>query len=129
MKTTIHPTDAPKAIGPYSPGVVADLSKGKLLFVSGQLPIDPKTGHKIDSDIKSATTQTLQNVLSVLKAAGTDFSHVLRVDCFLLDLKDFAAMNEVYSTYFPPGQAPARQTIQCVIPALIEISCIAIVPN
>lgn len=124
----ICPSDGPKAIGPYSPGVVVDLSKGKLLFVSGQLPIVPATGLKIETGIQEATRQTLDNLASVLRAAGSSFEQLIRVDIFLRDLKDFAAMNEVYARYFKSGHYPARQTIEAVIPALVEISCIALVP-
>lgn len=124
----INPSDGPKAIGPYSPGVIADLSQGKLLFVSGQLPIDASTGMKIEGDIKEATRVTFENIARILKAAGTDFEHVVRMDVFLRDLNDFAAMNGVYATYFPNGKYPVRQTIQCHIPAMIEISCVALVP-
>lgn len=123
----INPLDGPKAIGPYSSGVIADLSRGKLLFVSGQLPIDAKTGIKIDGDIKEATRVVFENIARILKAAGCDFEHLLRVDVFLRDLKDFAGMNEVYATYFPHGKYPVRQTVQCHIPAILEISCVALV--
>lgn len=125
----INPQDGPKAIGPYSPGVVADLSQGKLLFVSGQISVDAQTGMKVEGDIKEATRVTFENIARILKAAGCDFGNVVRMDVFLRDLKDFAAMNEVYATYFPQGKYPARQTVQCHIPAMIEISCIALVPN
>lgn len=125
----ISPPNGPKVIGPYSPGVVADLSKGKLLFVAGQLPFDPQTGQKIENSIQEATRQTLDNIANILKTAGTDFEHVVRMDVFLKDLKDFAAMNEVYGRYFKNGHYPVRQTIECHIPAMIEISCIALVPT
>ncbi|HSX03553.1 MAG TPA: RidA family protein [Rhabdochlamydiaceae bacterium] len=124
----INPVDGPKAIGPYSPGVIADLSKGKLLFVSGQLPLDAQTGMKIDGDIKEATRVTFENIARILKDAGCTFEQVVRMDVFLRDLKDFPGMNEVYATYFSNGKYPARQTIECHIPAIVEISCIALVP-
>ena len=125
----ITPAKGPKAVGPYSPGVVADLSKGKLLFVAGQLPYHPQTGQKVNGSIQDATRQTLDNIGNILAAAGTDFEHVVRVDVFLKDLKDFAAMNEVYASYFKNGSYPVRQTIECHIPEMIEISCIALVPT
>ena len=124
----IHPKEGPKAVGPYSSGIVADLSQGKLLFVSGQLPIDAQSGMKVDGDIKEATKVTFENIARILKAAGCRFENVVRMDVFLRDLKDFPAMNEVYATYFPHGKYPVRQTIQCHIPAIVEISCIALVP-
>ncbi len=123
----IYPEAGPKAIGPYSPGVIADLSQGKLLFVSGQLPVDAQTGVKVENDIREATRVTLENIERILKEAGSSFDQVVRVDVFLRDLKDFAAMNEVYARYFSEGKYPVRQTIQCHIPAIIEISCVALV--
>ena len=131
MKSSIQaicPVDGPKVIGPYSPGIVTDLSHGKLLFVSGHLPVDPQTGQKIESSIQEATRQTMENIERVLIASGSSFDHVLRVDVFLRDMKEFPGMNEEYAKYFPNGHFPARQTIQSNIPALIEISCIALVP-
>ena len=129
MIQIINPTEGPKAIGPYSPGIIADLSKGKLLFVSGQLPIRAATGEKIEDDIKEATHVTFEYISRILKSARSDFDKVVRMDVFLRDLKDFPAMNEVYATYFPKGHYPVRQTVQCHIPAIIEISCIALVPS
>lgn len=128
MIERIHPQGV-KTIGPYSPGTIVDLTKGKLLFVSGQLPVNHQTGAKIDSDIRAATKVTLENVQGILRAAGTDFSHVLSVDIFLQDMNDFHAMNEVYATFFPSGEYPARKTIHSAIHYLVEIACIAIVPS
>lgn len=125
----IKPVDGPKVIGPYSPGVVADLSQGKLLFVAGQLPIVPETGERISSSVQAATRQVLENVERILKASGSSVEHVLRADVFLKDMKDFAAMNEEYAKFFPADKVPARQTTQSDIPVLVEISCIAFVPN
>ncbi|MBI5345607.1 MAG: hypothetical protein HZB76_00455 [Chlamydiae bacterium] len=125
----VNSKDGPKAIGPYSHGVIVDLSKGKLLFVSGQLPINPATGEKVESSIQEATKQTLDNLAAVLKAAGTDFDNIVRVDVFLKSLKDFAGMNEEYGKRFKNGKYPARQTVEANIPAIIEISCIAAVKD
>lgn len=124
----IHPQGL-KTIGPYSPGVVVDPTKGKLLFVSGQLPINHATGAKIDSDIRAATKITLENVRAILEAAGTTLSNVVSVDLFLQDMNDFHAMNEVYTTFFQEGNYPARKTLHSAIHALIEIACIAIIPT
>ncbi len=116
--------DAPQAIGPYSQGVMA----GDFLFVSGQIPINPKTGALVKGDIQVQTQQVLQNIRAILNKAGLDMQHVVRTDVFLLDLIDFAAMNQVYETYFLQEPRPVRQTVQVVgLPAgsRIEISCIA----
>ena len=114
---------APKAIGPYSQGVRA----GNLLFVSGQVPIDPETGQLIQGDIRAQTERVLVNLGEVLKAAGGSFANVVRTTVFLTDLNDFAAMNEVYGTFFDTA-APARSTVQVTrLPrdARIEIDVIA----
>jgi 2-iminobutanoate/2-iminopropanoate deaminase len=100
------PTAAP-AIGPYSPAVRA----GNLLFISGQIPLDPATGQLIDGDIRAQTTRVLDNLRELLKAAGADTSHVVRTTIFLADLGDFATVNEIYATYFTQPY-PARATVQ-----------------
>jgi 2-iminobutanoate/2-iminopropanoate deaminase len=126
----IETEQAPKAIGPYSQGVTAPHGTS-LVFVSGQLPIDPTTGKLIEGDIKALTQRVIDNIEAILKAAGSDLKHVVRTDVFLKDLKkDFGQMNEAYATRFTGATPPARQTIQ--VPELplgspIEISCIAIV--
>lgn len=122
----IFPEKCPKAIGPYSPAVVVDFSRSKLVFISGQLPLDPQTGKVVEGDIKIATRQTLENVKNALEASGSSLEHVLRVDIFLRDMADFAGMNEVYKTFFTEGKYPARQTTQSHINVLVEISCISI---
>ena len=124
MKETIDTERAPKAIGPYSQGVSAS---GKLVFVSGQLPVDPKTGVFAGSDIKTQTRRSLQNVEAVLAAAGGHLEHVVKITVFLRDMGDFAAMNEVYSTFFQK-ECPARSAVAVVaLPkdALVEIEAIA----
>lgn len=116
------PTAAP-AIGPYSPAVRA----GNLLFISGQIPLDPATGQLVDGDIRAQTTRVLDNLRELLLAAGTDASHVVRTTIFLADLGDFAAVNEIYATYFTPPY-PARATVQVArLPrdVRIEIDAIA----
>lgn len=120
----IHTPEAPQAIGPYSQAV----SNGSLVFVSGQLPIDPKTGELVPGDIRVQTQQVLANLESILRASGTNFTNVVRVDIFLTNLNDFAAVNEEYGKKFQHAVKPARQTIQVSrLPkdAPIEISCIA----
>jgi 2-iminobutanoate/2-iminopropanoate deaminase len=98
---------APKAIGPYSQGIRA----GSLLFVSGQVPIDPSNGQVVAGDIAAQTHRVFQNIGEILKAGGASFDHVVRTTVFLADMNDFAAMNEVYATYFT-APAPARATVE-----------------
>ena len=98
---------APAAIGPYSPAIRA----GNLLFISGQIPLDPATGQLVRGDIRVQTTRVLDNLRELLVAAGADTSHVVRTTIFLADLSDFAVVNEIYATYFTPPY-PARATVQ-----------------
>ena len=114
---------APKAIGPYSQAIRA----GSLLFVSGQVPIDPATGQIVDGDIAAQTHRVFQNISEILKAGGGSLDHVVRTTVFLADMNDFAAMNEVYAGYFT-APAPARATVQVSrLPrdARVEIDVIA----
>ncbi|MGK5593983.1 MAG: RidA family protein [Parachlamydiaceae bacterium] len=116
---------APKALGPYTQAVKA----GGLVFVSGQLPIDLKTGKLISGDIRQLTAQVFSHLKAILEASGSSLDHVVRCDVFLTDLQDFQMMNEEYSKYFKSHCPPARQTIQVAALPLgssIEISCIAI---
>lgn len=108
-RNIIHSDDAPKAIGPYSQAVQVDA--GKLTFLSGQIPLDPKTGQLIEGDVAAQTDRVMKNLQAVLAAAGLDFSHVVRCTIFLADMNDFAQVNEVYGRYFP-GNPPARATVQ-----------------
>jgi 2-iminobutanoate/2-iminopropanoate deaminase len=123
VRQAVSTPSAPKAIGPYSQAIRA----GSLLFVSGQVPIDPATGHIINGDIVAQTHRVLQNIGEILKAGGASFDHVVRTTVFLADINDFAAMNEVYATYFT-APAPARATVQVSrLPkdARVEIDVIA----
>jgi 2-iminobutanoate/2-iminopropanoate deaminase len=125
VRQAVSTESAPKAIGPYSQGIRA----GSLLFVSGQVPIDPATGHIIEGDIAAQTHRVLQNIGEILKAGGVSFDHVVRTTVFLADMDDFAAMNAVYATYFT-APAPARATVQVSrLPkdARVEIDVIAAV--
>lgn len=127
MIKKIETENAPKAIGPYSQAVVS----GKTIYVSGQLPIDPKTGKFPEGDIRVLTRQVLSNLENILHTAGTSLEHVVRADIFLKDLNDFAAVNEEYGKKFHYPVKPARQTIQVArlpLDAPVEISCIAIIP-
>jgi 2-iminobutanoate/2-iminopropanoate deaminase len=123
MKQAISSPDAPKAIGPYSPAIRA----GQLLFVSGQIALDPATGQLIAGDTATETRRVMDNLGALLKAAGLSFSDVIRTTIFLADLGDFATVNEVYGSYFT-SPAPARATVQVArLPrdARIEIDAIA----
>lgn len=117
------PTAAP-AIGPYSPAI----RTGNLLFLSGQIPLDPATGQLVEGDIRAQTTRVLENIGELLKAGGADFASVVRTTIFLADLGDFAVVNEIYATYFTPP-FPARATVQVArLPrdVRVEIDAIAV---
>jgi 2-iminobutanoate/2-iminopropanoate deaminase len=123
MTQAVSSPDAPKAIGPYSQAVRA----GQLLFLSGQVPIDPATGQMIDGDIAAQTRRVFENLAAVLKAGGRSFADVVRTTVFLADMNDFAAMNDVYGQYFKDPY-PARATVQVArLPkdARVEIDLIA----
>ena len=107
MREAVATEGAPKAIGPYSQAV----RMGDLLFCSGQIPLDPATGQIVTGDIAVQTRQVFQNLSAVLSAAGAGFEDVARTTVYLADMNDFAAMNEVYATFFTVP-APARSTIQ-----------------
>jgi 2-iminobutanoate/2-iminopropanoate deaminase len=123
MKQAVSSPDAPKAIGPYSQAVRA----GQLLFVSGQVPLDPATGQIVAGDIAAQTRRVFDNLGAVLKAGGRSFADVVRTTVFLADMNDFAAVNDVYGTYFSEPY-PARATVQVArLPkdARVEIDVIA----
>jgi 2-iminobutanoate/2-iminopropanoate deaminase len=125
MHKKIETAKAPKAIGPYSQAVAAQ----PFLFVSGQLPVDPATGKIVDGDIGVKTRQVLRNIQAILEEAGFKVEDVVRAEIFLMDLKDFQAVNQVYGELFAGATPPARQTIQVAglpLGSPIEISCIAI---
>ena len=114
---------APAAIGPYSQAVCV----GTLLFVSGQIPLDPTTGQIVAGDITDQTHRVMQNLGAVLTAAGTDYGHIVRTTIFLTNLDDFALVNDAYGTYFS-YPTPARATVQvAALPkgASVEIDAIA----
>jgi 2-iminobutanoate/2-iminopropanoate deaminase len=118
--------NAPKAIGPYSQAVEA--KAGRMIFCSGQIPLDPKTGEIVSQDVVAQAERVMENLKAVLAAAGCDFGDVVRCGIFLTDLADFARVNEVYGRYFP-SSPPARATVQ--VPALpkgvkVEIDAIAV---
>ncbi len=121
--TIISTKDAPEAIGPYSQAVRC----GQLLFCSGQIPLDPKTMQIVDGDVKAQAEQVCRNIAGVLKAAGLDLNRVIKATCFLKNMNDFVAFNEVYSKYFGATK-PARSTVEVArLPkdVLVEIEVIA----
>ena len=123
VKQLISSPDAPAAGGAYSPA----LRVGQLLFMSGQIPIDPKTGQLVTGDAATCARRVMDNLGALLTAAGLTFNHVVRTTVFLADMNDFAAVNEVYSSYFGDPK-PARVTVQAAkLPreARIEIDAIA----
>lgn len=129
-KKRIETDEAPRAIGPYSQAVsVQNMAGVDLIFVSGQLPIDPATGQLLTGDIKLLTRQVIRNLDAILKGANSSLARVVRTDVFLKDLKNFKEMNEEYAQWFSGETAPARQTIQVAdlpMGAPVEISCIAL---
>ena len=102
----IHTNNAPAAIGPYSQAIEVN----GFVFASGQIPIDPKTGNFVEGGIKEQTAQALTNAGNILKEAGTDLAHVVKTTVYLVDMADFAAMNEVYATFFSQP-FPARSAV------------------
>lgn len=125
MKTAIRTEAAPAAIGPYSQAIKV----GNLLFASGQIPLRPD-GTLVSGDIKAQTEQVIQNIQAVLAAAGLGLDDVVKTTCFLQDLEDFAAFNEVYGRYFA-ATPPARSTVEVArLPkdVLIEIEVVAVAP-
>ena len=124
MKTVISTTNAPAALGPYSQAI----SACSLTITSGQLGIDPATGAFVEGGIAAQTRQSLTNVQAVLAAAGLTMDNVIKTTVFLKDMNDFAAMNEVYATFFT-GEPPARSAVEVArLPkdGLVEIEAIAV---
>jgi len=115
---------APATVGPYSQGIIA----GNFVFISGQLPLDPKTGDFVKGGIEEKTHRVIKNVKAVLEAAGTDLAHVVKTTVFLINMGDFASVNNIYAQYFK-ASLPARSAIQVdALPknADIEMEAIAI---
>ena len=124
MKEIISTSNAPSAIGPYSQAVKA----GNLLFISGQVPLDPATGEVVEGDITVQTRRVLDNVKAILTEAGADFSNVVKTTVFLKDMNDFVPMNRVYAEYYPEN-CPARSAVQVArLPkdVSVEIETIAV---
>ena len=124
MRQQVQTNHAPAAIGPYSQAIKA----GGLVFVSGQIPIDPETGEFVAGGIAEQTERVLKNLAAVLEAAGSGLDRVVKTTVFLADMKEFSGMNEVYATFFP-SPPPARATVAAAgLPrdARVEIEAIAL---
>ena len=122
MKTIITTANAPAAIGPYSQAVQIN----DLLFVSGQIPMDPKSGDLVQGDIEAQTRQVLENLKAIIEAAGMGLQNVIKCSCFLKDMGDFTRFNAVYETYFQ-HDAPAREAVEVArLPKDVHIEISAI---
>jgi len=125
MKKIINTENAPAPIGPYNQAVLS----GNTLYISGQIPMDPKTGTLIQGDIKKETKQSMENLKAILTAAEMSFDHVVKSTIFLKDMYQFSEVNEVYGTYFDAATAPARETVEVAnLPKFVnvEISMLAV---
>lgn len=130
QRIAIRTSQAPAAIGPYSQAIVVPVGDRRMIFCSGQIPLDPATGALVDGDIAHQTRRALDNIGAVLADAGAGFEHVVKTTIFLADLADFATVNKIYGERFgnPP---PARSTVQAAaLPkgARVEIEVIAVAP-
>ncbi len=124
MKEIIKTQKAAQPVGPYNQAVKV----GNMLYVSGQIPLDPATGELVQGGVPEQTRMVMQNLGAILEAAGMDFSNVIKCSIFITDMKEFPKLNEVYAGYFT-DDPPARETIQvCALPKFVdvEISCIAV---
>jgi 2-iminobutanoate/2-iminopropanoate deaminase len=125
-RKVIHSDNAPRAIGPYSQAI--QVEGGKMTFLSGQIPLDPKTGEMVQGDVAIQTERVMENLKGVLAAAGLGFGNVVRCTIFLADMNDFARVNEVYARYFTDAP-PSRATVQVAgLPrgSRVEIDAIAV---
>ena len=124
MFQVIQTSNAPAAIGPYSQALI----HGNMLYASGQIPINPENGQVVEGDIKVQTLQVMKNISAILEAAGISFTDVIKTTCFIKDMNDFAAFNEIYAEYFT-GK-PARSCVEVArLPkdVLCEVEIIAFV--
>ena len=125
MKTIINTENAPAPIGPYNQAI---LSNGTL-YISGQIPLDPKSGELVSGDIKAETKQSMENLKAILTEANMTFENVVKSSIFLSDMNQFTQVNEVYASYFNAETAPARETVEVAnLPKFVnvEISMIAV---
>ena len=126
MKERIATSNAPAAIGPYSQAIRA----GSFIFTAGQVGLDPQSGQLAEGGIREQTEAALRNLQAVLEAAGCTFANVVKTTVFIMDMGDFAAMNEAYKAFFDEGSPPARSTVQVAgLPrgAMVEIECVAMI--
>ena len=127
-RSIVRTSSAPAAIGPYSQAVVVPVGDRRMIFCSGQIPLDPATGAMVEGDIAAQTRRVMANLAAVLAGADAQLADVVRTTIFLADMNDFAAVNAVYGEHFPTDP-PARATVQAArLPkdARVEIDCIAI---
>ncbi|MEM9213828.1 MAG: RidA family protein [Cyanobacteria bacterium P01_F01_bin.150] len=128
--TVIQTDQAPAPVGPYNQAIAAT---GKMVFISGQVALDPATGILVgDGDVEKETVQVMQNLQAVLAAAGATFADVVKTSVFLADMEDFGKVNAIYATYFDEKSAPARACVQVArLPkdVQVEIECIAVLAN
>jgi 2-iminobutanoate/2-iminopropanoate deaminase len=126
-RTVIHTNLAPNPVGPYNQAIAAS---GQMIFLAGQIALDPATGQIVgEGDIAQQTEQVMNNLKAVLEAAGASFKNVVKTTVFLTDMQNFAAMNQVYARYFDEKTAPARACVEVSrLPkdVLVEIDCIAV---
>jgi len=119
---------APAPVGPYNQAIMA---KGQMLFIAGQIPLDPQTNQIVGGeDVQAQTEQVMANIEAILKAAGANWLNIVKTTVFLADMEDFAAMNAVYARYFDAATAPARAAVQVArLPkdVRVEIECIAMI--
>ena len=126
MRKIVATEKAPAAIGPYAQANIID----KLVFTSGQIPLDPKTGEIVQGGIEAQTRQVFANLAAVLESAGSSLEDMIKTTCFLDDISDFNTVNEIYATYFPSGIYPSRSAFEVAkLPkgALIEIEAVAVI--
>lgn len=123
MKKVINTPNAPKAIGPYSQAI----EMNGMLFISGQIPVNPKTGKIVEGGISKQTEQVMQNIEAILSEAGYTFNNVIKSTCLLNDMENFAAMNEVYGKYYPqdPPARAAYGVVKLPLGVMVEIETIA----
>jgi 2-iminobutanoate/2-iminopropanoate deaminase len=125
-KTIVRTNDAPSPVGPYNQAVIA---QGKILFIAGQIPLDPQTAAIVgEGDISRQTERVMENLAAILQAAGANWENVVKTSVFLSNMNDFAPMNRVYARYFAEETAPARACVEVSrLPkdVLVEIECIA----
>jgi 2-iminobutanoate/2-iminopropanoate deaminase len=128
-KTIVRTSEAPAAIGPYSQAVTVQVGDKRMIFTSGQIALDPKTGNMVEGDVDAQTRQVLANLAAVLAEAGATFQHVVKTTIFLASMDDFAKVNKIYGERFAT-EPPARSTVQAArLPrdAKVEIEVVAVI--